>query len=347
MVAAFTSPNSNSTYIKDWEASGRLAVGYSRNPKKFRASKYIQIKEVNKQSGYYLQIDQYVAMNLVGGDIDSFVWTDGMPRPILNNSKQRFRWLPFQTVRRNFGDRNGKLAIDQAEFDLSGLTQAAQAQLAMTARTRQIHKALALSGNWDASHRVDVTTIPGGGQWSAALSTTPFIRKACNYAVNQIMLDTGSKLEEEDLNLVINPRTAYTISQTQELLDFVKQSPDALDQIRTRTGKWSRFGLPDRLFGLDVVVEDAVMDTAAKGIATRTPTYVMPDAVAYILARPGGIEAPAGGPSFSTVTFMAYEEMTVERNVDTWNRLEDDAVVDNGVAVVTSPVSGFSLLNLY
>lgn len=335
------------TYIKDHNATGKMIIGFSRNPKDFGLANYAQIKSVTKESGYYLQLDQFNAMRLVGGSIDEFVWPDGSPRPVLNNNGLEFRYLDYRTVRRDFGQPIGQKSIDQADWDVSGAQEQQLSQKAMTARTRQAHAALALAGNWDTSHRVDVTAIPGvTGQWSGALSTNAWIRRSINYAIKQIKLDTGAKVKEDDMLLVLNPTSAYMISQTQELLDHLKQSPVAYEQVRGGTGKFSSYGLPDKLFGLKIHVEDAVMVTSPKGAATVTNSFIMGDGIAYILSRPGGIEAPVGGPTFSTVTTFALEEMTVEKKVDTDNRRTEMHVVDDTITLVTAPVSGFSFLNI-
>jgi len=68
----------------------------------------------------------------------------------------------------------------------------------------------------------------------------------------------------------------------------------------------------------------------------------MGDAVAYLLARPGSLVAPAGdGPNFSTICIFAYEEMSVEEFRDDVNRRVSGHVVDDYVPVMTASVSGF------
>lgn len=68
----------------------------------------------------------------------------------------------------------------------------------------------------------------------------------------------------------------------------------------------------------------------------------MGDAVAYLLSRPGGLMSKGGGPSFSTVTLFAKEEMTVQRKHDEWNRLINIHVVDDIGTGLTATAAGFS-----
>jgi hypothetical protein len=140
----------------------------------------------------------------------------------------------------------------------------------------------------------------------------------------------------------MNPTTALAIGATQELIDVIKQSADAYGQVTQNTGKFSEYGLPNRLYGVEVVVEDAVVVTSAVGASSLVNSYIMPDGVAFLLSRPGGLESKGGGPSFSTVTLMAKEEMTVETTKDQYNRLTKIDVVDDVGVTMTAPVAGFA-----
>lgn len=333
----------DNTYVKDHAASGRLTIEFSRNPKEFPLVNYIQIRPVTKQSGYYLRIDQRQAGRLIGGEITDFVWPDGNPRPQPRQNGMEFNFEDYFCTRRNFGQPIGDLAREQADFSVEDTQEGIQAQQAMTARTKLVHDALDLSGNWDAAHYKVVTTISGvSGTWDAALSTNLYIKKSINYGVLQIMKSTLSKVRKKDLILVMNPTTAVAISETQEIVDHVKQSPEAYGQLQGNSGKWSEYGLPDRLYGIPIFVEDAVMVTTPKGASTQTESFVMGDGKVYLLSRPGGLVSKGGGPSFSTVTLFAKEEMTVQRKHDEYNRLVNIDVVDHVGVGLTAPAAGFA-----
>jgi hypothetical protein len=103
----------------------------------------------------------------------------------------------------------------------------------------------------------------------------------------------------------------------------------------------SAFGLPSHLYGVELVVEDAVKTTSRRG-ATRAKSFIMPDAKPVLTSRPGGLVGKYGGPEFSTVTIFMLEEMTVERiRDDQMDRLTVGRVVENYDVVMTAPVSGF------
>lgn len=333
----------DNTYVKDHAASGRMIIEFSRNPKEFALPNYIQIRPVKKQSGYYLKIDQRQAGRLNGGDLNDYVWPDAHPRPKTRQNGQEFNFHDYFAIRRNFGQPIGDLAREQADWNVEDTQEGIQAQQAMTARTLLVQQALDLAANWDAAHYMNVTSIPNvGGTWDAALSTNLYIKKSLNYGAKRVLLSTLSKVRRKDLVLVLNPTTAQAISETQEIVDHIKQSPDAYGQIEQNSGRWSEWGLPDRLYGFPIVVEDTVMVTTPKGAATQTEEFVMADGIAYLLSRPGGLVAKGGGPSFSTATLFAKEEMTVQRKHDEYNRLLDVDVVDHVGVGLTSTAAGFA-----
>lgn len=329
----------NNTYIATNDT--RLVVEFSRNPKDFALPNYVQIRPVPRQRGVYLRIDARQARRLVGGAPSDFVWPDGQPRPRPRNSGQQFNFQPYQTMRYCYPQPIGAIAAEEADWDVVDTQEANQAQKAMTARTVIVHNALGTQANWDAANWSNVTAIAGvGGTWDGALSTNMWIKKSINHGVKTIHKATGGKVKAKDLNFVINPAMAQALGVTQEIIDLVKQSPEAKN-VQTGEGRWAEYGLPDRLYGVNVVVEDAVVTTSAIG-GTDVDSYVMADTVAYLLARVGGLSARGGGPSFTTCTVFAKEEMTIRRKYQEEDRLHDVDVVDDIGVGLTAPSAGFA-----
>lgn len=341
----YTAVGQSNTYVKDHNATSRMITGFSRSPSAFRLNQYGQIKPVKKDSGYYLQVDQFNASRIVGSNIDDFVWVDGRPAPILNDNGLEFRYVDYRTQRRAASQQFGTKALDLADWDIETIQADQLAQKMMTIRTVQAHSVLSTAGNWDASHRRDVTTIAGAGQWVSATSANTFIKKSLNEGVRQIMVDTNSVVRRKDLILVINPTTAMMMASTQEVVDHIKQSPFAYANLSQNESQWGEFGLPDKLYGIQIVVEDATINTAAKGVAASS-NFIMGGSIAYLLSRPGGLIAPSSGPSYATLTTFAYEEMTVETKKDTDNRLVTMRVTDDMTNVLTAPAAGYAFLNL-
>ncbi len=155
------------------------------------------------------------------------------------------------------------------------------------------------------------------------------------------MKSTLSVVRPKDLVLVINPEVAGKMSESDEVHQYIKESPDAMAQLRgdvpSQNGK---FGLPDFLYGIKLVIEDAVYIDDPKG-ATAAPDFICSGDEAYMLARVGGIEGKFGSPSFTTVSTFMKEEMTVETKRDDDNRRTKSRVVENYDVEITAPSSGF------
>lgn len=336
-------PGGNNTYVRTHEASGKLVVGFSRNVKDFALNKYIQLKDVPKTSGFYLRITTEEAGRILDSDLQDFAWPDGADRPQNNDGTELFAYHDFRTERYDFNYKIGRLAAEQADWGISESHQQIKAQQAMTARTAAVHAALNTAGNWESDHTIDVTTIPGNtGAWDVDTTTRGDLQRSLNYASEIIMKSTLSVVKKKDLVLVLNPNTAHAIAETQMLKDQLKQSPYALNQVEIGNTQFDQYGLPDKLFGYNVVVEDSVKVTSRRGASSATREFVMPDATAYLLARPGGLVAPPGaGPSFSTCTLFLKEDMSVEEFDDPKHRRIEGHVVDDHDPVVTASASGF------
>lgn len=340
------SVGANSGYIPSLVDSGKLQIEFSRNVNKFALNKYIKIQPVKRQRGKYLRIDETNHARLVGGNLDEYIWPDGTDRPVLNNNGDQFSLEDYQTIRRNFGERLGDLAVEQADWDIEAIQMRTQAQKAMTARTLLAQRGLKEPTNWSSTHILDVGLAAGLGPWTGALSTEPRIKKTLNRCVRQIMLATNSTVRRDDLNLVINPSTALIISETQEIIDVIKQSPDARNMLTGKVG-YNEYLLPEILYGIRLVVEDAVMVTTPRGAPTPTRNWVMDDAIGFLISRPGGLTSQNDGPNYSTATLLVKEDMTVEKKKDTEHRRSSINVVDDIGYANTAPISGMFLQNLY
>lgn len=339
-------PGGSNTYVKDFRSSGRLQVSFSRNPNKFALANYAQIVPVERDAGYYLNINTEQAGRIVSTDLAEFRWPDGADAPDANDGTEKFNFKDYKTTRYAYPFKLGQKAREQADFDIEKTEAAIVAQRAMTARTQAAVTVLTTDGNWDSTHLSAVSAISGNtGTWVASTTARQDIKRSLHYADEIIALDTLGVVSPDDFQLVMNPNTAKGISLCQEIVDHIKGSPDAYGQVHGGGGKWGKYGLPDRLYGYPIVIEDAVKTTNVRG-ATKTPVRVLPDGVAMLLSRVGGMVGESDAPSFSTITIFVYEDMSVESKDDPDNRRMKGRVVDDFATVLTAPVSGFYFKNV-
>jgi len=341
MTSPYVLPGAYNTYVQSPDATGNLIITFSRDPSRFALPRYAQYRPVSKSTGLYLRIRADECARILNADLREYVWPDGADAPVQARAEE-FRYEQYRATRYAYPMQLGNLAREEADWDIEGIHKAFNAQKAMTARTYNVVNELQTVANWDSTHVAWPHEYSDVYSWEASTTTELAIKKGIQYAVERILKSTRSVVKVDDLQLVMSPTTARKIAVSQEITEYVKQQPSAPEIIEGTKWGMDMFGLPARLYGLPVVLEETVRVTTHQGATTQTDEFVLSEGNAFVLARPGGIEAVAGGgPSFSTVTIFFKEEMTVEAKVDVDNRRWNTRVVDHFDAVMTAPVSGF------
>jgi hypothetical protein len=338
-------PGGNNTFIPSHEASKRMIVDYVRNPKAFAYADYIQIVKCPQRVGYYLKMNNDEAGRVLDDQGDEYLWNDGADAPSGRDGTAEHEWEPFITARRAFPFTLGQLAVDQASWKIDDVHRAYMAQKAMTVRTMNAVKVLTTAGNHLSSHVLDVTDgtdIPGNtNTWATSTSARKTIQRSINQGIEKCLDDTLASLNFDDFVLIISDSLAKEIAVCQEIVEYLRQSPFALAQIKGElrdSNPNAEYGLPEKLYSVRLVVEKTRRRTN-KRRATRVTTRVMPAATPVLAARPGTIEGSYGGPALSAVTCFAYEEMTTETKRDKDNRRITGRVVEDYIHIMTAPES--------
>lgn len=342
MAAVF--PSGSNTYVPSPEATGNMQIEFSRNPKAFALPRYVKYVTVDKTTGMYLEIGREEAARILQDNLYDLRWSDGADAPHGNANHEKFEWKGYRTERFAFPYRLGELAVEQASWEILATYGRIHAQRAMTARTVDVMTLIQTGANWPTGHKLTsaITEITGvTGTWDVSTTARSDIKRSIDYAIEQIVLDSLGVVNEEDLQLVVSLGCARKMSESQEIIDYMKGSYVAEQRIRGE-GDNVEFVLPARLYNIPVVVERTVKVTSAKG-ATVAKSYVMADAKPVILARPGGLEGTEGVPSFSAVTMFIYgkDDMAVEEMHDVQNRVHKARIVDHYDTVLTAGVGGF------
>jgi hypothetical protein len=301
---------------------------------------------VKKIAGYYKRMTVEEAGRVRFTNLRDRVWADGQPRPEGRENLESFNFLPFTCVRYAYPFMLGDLPIDQASWDILAQHASIQARAAMTSRTQLAITALTTSGNYDATHLLDVTAITGNtGDWEDSTTARQDIKRSLITACEVILDDTLTAIDLNSLQLVINSSLAGKLSQSQEIVDYIKGSPEALAQIKGELpGENTFYGLPNKLYGVPLVVEATRKVTSKKG-GTVAKSQILATATPFLAARPGSLEGVAGAPNFSTCVAFVQEEMSVETNRDANNRRTQGSVVDTVVYEMAAPASGVLFSN--
>lgn len=334
-------PSSGNTYIASHEASGAMVIEYSRNVEDFSLNKYARIVPVTKDQGYYLEITAEQAARMVDSSGRDRDWHDGHEAPTGDGNQESHNFQPYMTARKCHPFMLGQKAVQQASWDILASHSRIACQEAMTYRTQLANTVFVTSGNWGGN--TATASSLAGGYLDQSTATTMLIKKAFLRAAKAILLATLGKVKQKDICAIMNPTTAERLSESQELVDFLKQSPAAMAQVRgdvpSENGVW---GLPDVMYNTRLVVEDAVKVTSKKG-ATKATSFIHSDGTIVFASRPDGFTGVDGAPSYATLTLFVFEEMTVEHKSDPDNRRVAGRVVDDFVAKVTAPASGYLL----
>lgn len=343
MPVAFPGGATN-TYVPSTEATENMIVDFSRNPQSFPLMKYVRLVPVKQDNGLYTSMTVEEAGRILSATGADRLWADGDDAPSYNGQLESFEFKAYKTARYAFPFRIGDKASKQASWDVIAQHSRIKCQQAMTQRAQLAVTLLTTGANWPAANTSAVGSISGvTGGWDVSTTARKDIKRSLDFALDKIRLATLGAVNFEDFKLVMSPGCARKISVSQEIVDHIKGSTDALREIEGKIGPAAAYGLPSRLYGLEVVIEDTVKVTNRKG-ATKATSYVLGDSTPFIVARPEGLAAPAGSeqaPTFSTCSMFAFEEMTVENKYDADNRVNKGRVVEDYVFNLTAGPAGF------
>jgi hypothetical protein len=333
-------PGASNTYLVSTDATNNLVVDFSRNPKTFKLSDWTRYTPVKKNHGAYIRMTVEEAGRILNTNGSDFLWGDGATAEIGQGNTESFNFETYRTKRHAFPYAMGELAADQAQWDVTAQHDRIKAQQAMTMRTQAAVTAAQTGGSYASGHSLAVTSISGvTGAHDLSTTARRDIKRTIDYGADLIRVATLGAVMPKDIIVVVGPDYARRVSNSQELVDHIKHSDHAREEIESGLGPNSQYALPSTLYGYKLVVEDAVKTTSRKG-GTVAKSYIWGTSYMLICARPGALEGIEGSPDFATVTVFLKEEMTVENKHDKDNRRYLGRVVDDFGVVVTAPATG-------
>lgn len=342
-------PGGINTYIPTLDISGNLMVEYSRNWKSFALNRIVNVRPTKKPRGVYLRFNPKDQVRIQPNNN----WNPGNLRPVGFQNSLGFEQVEYTTKRYNYNVTLDQRTVDVTDWPIMKSHSNALGQQAMTNRSVITYNKLTTSGTYDAAH-VKTSTQLGG--WSSGFidggsTADPRIKKVLDAASQIIQKATGGRIRQGQLSVAFNSKSAQTLSVTRELREYVMQNPDAWKNVTLDdTNLNHAYGLPARLYGYNVVVDDTFYNPENRGSTAETDAPSVPawpDNTALVFLREGDLEVPDGGSTFSTCHLFAYEDMTVETFPDTRNRLVYLDVTDEFVPEVVSKVSAVLVTNLF
>jgi hypothetical protein len=340
-------PGGQNTWVPSHDISNKLVIDYSRNPKKFALNQYVQIQPVEKIKGLYLSMTVEERGRVMSTNAAEYDFDDGADAPSGTDGTESFNFLDFTAKRKAYAFRIGDMAAEQASWDIIAQHADIQAQKAMTVRTQIAYNTLTTSGNYSSGHvsAVNGGTITGtSGNWAQSTTARSDIKRSLEAGFEKMLDDTLAVIEPEDCYLVMGSATAAQISQSQEIIDAVKQSRDAWPMLQAALPNGTAlYNIPSKLYGFNVVIDKTRKTTSLKGAATATRSQIFAQSNAFLVARPGGLNGVAGAPSFSFLQQFTYKkyDMLVQTKYDDDNLRTNGRVIDCFTTVAVAPGAAF------
>lgn len=334
--------------------SANLIVSYARDPEKFPVNSLVTRTPTQLLSGNWLQLRPEALARLYTNP-NSIIWVDGQSFPPGIHNAQDFRAVPYRCERRAIPDGLGWLTRDQAVWPIMETKLQNLAHLMMTYRVRTFYD-LTLNASNHLSTHVNTATgwssIGGpGGYWSAGTGTNPIIKRTLGNVADRIRRSTLNAVSLRDLTLVISPATAIAIGASQEIHWYLGQSPFAREQIQGDKSFNSEWSLPNKLYGMNLVVDGTLQTTSSRMVIPGTTSNILDDNTALVLAAPGALKSNVGqtNSQFSSVHMFVYkgEEMVVKTHDDPWNQRTMLGIYETYDMEIVAPETCALITNLF
>jgi hypothetical protein len=348
---------SNKVFSVIPEASGQ-AIAFVRQPKRFKLNQYVQLVKCDLPIVAFAVLDPDLPVRVP--NIDYFRWAPGTYRPAMWNNTGSFIWITVEMERYSPGFTVDYQAIDtargwnpQAFFNASLLSQA------MCLMTQRFANLANNTANWITNQTTGTGNFAdanvlnnGAGTWDQASSdpSSPHfnaIKKSILQAIINIQLGTNGQMMVQDMKLVLGPLLAAAIANTSEISNQLARQEKVQKTLEGIDPSISvNYGIPNPLYGLEVVIEDSPIVTELPNTtstpATSNRNFIWPATNAMICSRIGGIDGNYGSPTATTLQRYFYKyDMAVEAFDRPLHKLFESYVVDQYKEVLAAPRSGY------
>lgn len=361
-------PGSTSLPI-DSVASSILRTSFLRDPTRNNLRQWLPLygtahrafKYIRRSKGIHARISPRVSNEngLITGDREN--WPDGQQRPA--SERIRYEVVTSSVARRTTDFETGNLAASENPTLLADLAATAAAR-------RYLGKVAEAEGVVTSSGAFDTMTGKVGGHINQSNESNGFIQKLANRAIEDLLIRTRSSARVSDIVAVMGVKTAQAISESSEYLSFVKNHSEARRFVEG--DGVGEYGLFSALFRCTVIVHDEVFDTSPAHAETEDNARfafqdlgtiggrALNDAIAFVVSPAsirgrslGDIQAestnasnsatPVNPGALSAMSEISYEDLSIDTEVDKYNRITKGGVCTDYVMEVTQS-AGISVI---
>lgn len=331
---AFQFPGPKNVHI-DRELTG-FAVDFARDRNLFAVETICPAVTVPNMSDKFFRFDSPDSFRIVNEEYDLFAPGNdgGEPRQM----PMKFDVDTFECVHRALSYNLGNDVERNADFPVRAkFTQ----HLVAALNTFKLNRALALLTDANVITNTDDAADLSGGQFDTATEANPYIQHTIDVVARTMAKNSFNSLDPNQIFMVINPNTAANMGRSAEIKTYLKNNPQAplvlqgMDPVSgQRVG--GKYNIPSNLYGINVLVIEAIKRTSEEGAASAVDAFVMPDDKAVFIHR----DAP-GMASFSTLTCFEFMPFAV-MSFTIAHEWRDSLQVHNSYAIkATAPASGY------
>lgn len=317
-----------------------FATDYARNRNAFLIEAIVPSLTVDKLTGIYYRFDTPEGYRVEDVDEDNYAPGRGGGRP--KRLELEIDSATYECNQHALSEDVPDVGEKNADFALKiKVTQMLTANL-MIRRAIRAFDILTTIASWPTNN-TDTAVNKSGGKWSASDATNKYIQIGINAVVETIMQETYSSVDPSNIWMVMNPKGARVIMENDEIRDWVKQQAGAEAIVQGKPpfkGNAHRYGLPQTLFGVNVLVMPTRYLSSQKG-ATDVSTYLIDDDVLFLNVEPPSIQ------TMNTMTSFEFEPFRTEDHALPAEHISSVQVIHNYDTVLTAGASGYLMTDFY
>lgn len=330
----------------------KLIVDFARDWKKCPVMGLADVITSDLPAGNYVRIKPDPQGQLIDSP-NTYLFPDNMPSPDRGDNRREHEFQTWVANRYQYSAWVGDLEKQFTAWDIEAQVTNDLGNQAMLNRALQFYTLAGTAGTYtdaggtSVNHTATSTSL-GGGQWDAGTSANRYIQKTFAAVIQALTKATVNGLMDlNDLYCVISPVVADQMARSQEIADGYHRQQDFSDymQYELYQNQMARYGLPPKLYGINLVVDPWIIRTTKIG-ATATKTFVPESGSAkgaFFMVKPGGIKSASGGRSHGSFAFFTVkgEEMRTENIPWPIDRRTKIMTTDMFAVACTAPASAY------
>ncbi len=330
----------------------KLIVDFGRDWRKCPVMGLADVITSDIPAGNYARIKADPQGQLIDSP-NTYLWPDNTPSPDRGDNRREHEFQTWVANRYQYSAWVGDLEKQFTAWDVEAQVVNDLGNQSMLNRAIQFYTLAGTAGTWtDAGgtsvNHTDTATNLGGGQWNAGTSANRYIQKTFAAVIMALTKATVNGLINlDDLYCVISPIVADQMARSQEVADGYHRQQDfsAYMEYELYANQMARYGLPPKLYGVNLVVDPWIQRTTKVG-ATATKTFVGEGGsakAAYFMVKPGGIKSVSGGRSHGTFSFFTVKGEELRTEVIPWpiDRRTKVQTTDMFAVAAVAPASGY------